>query len=68
MTDDEKTIKGMRDALNAIHDKALQLSLVEDLPSEVDEGLGLIVALARYQYDVRTSQEIADMNGAPAKA
>ena len=40
MTDEEKRIKGMEEALEIIHDKALQLSLIEDLPDEVDEGLG----------------------------
>lgn len=68
MTDDEKMIKGMRDALNVIHDKALQLSLVEDLPREVGEGLDLIASLARYQFDVRSVPEIAEMNKAQAKA
>ena len=64
MTDSEKELKGMRDALNAIHDKALQLSLIEDLQREVEEGLGLIVALARYQFDVRSAPEIAEMKEA----
>lgn len=67
MTDNEKEMKGMRDALNAIHDKALQLSFIEDLPRDVEEGLGLIVALARYQFDVRSAPEIAEMKEASSK-
>lgn len=57
MTDPEKEVKGMRDALNAIHDTALQLSLVENLPGRVGEGLDLIASLARHQHDLRTAEE-----------
>ena len=57
MNNEEKRIAGMEEALNIIHDKVLQLSLVEGLPPEIDEGLGLIIALARYQHDIRSIQE-----------
>ena len=48
--------EAMNKAFEAIHDKALEL-LQYDLPKEVDEGLQLIIALARYQHDVRTDEE-----------
>ena len=48
--------EAMNKAFEAIHDKALEL-LQYDLPKEVNDGLRLIVSLARYQHDVRTDEE-----------
>jgi hypothetical protein len=48
----------MQEAFNAIHDEALDiLKNFEDLPEGVTEGLNRIVALSRYQFDVRTVAE-----------
>jgi hypothetical protein len=48
--------KDMSQALDAIHDEAIKL-LQQDLPEEVREGLDLIVSIARYKHDIRSSQE-----------
>ncbi len=47
----------MKQALKAIYDEALKLMLRDDLPSEVQERLNLIISLARYEFDVRTEEE-----------
>ncbi len=47
----------MREALKAIYDEALKLMLRDDLPSEVQERLNLIISLARYEFDIRTEEE-----------
>lgn len=39
-------------AFDAIHDEAMKLLALE-LPSDVRTGIDRIVALARYQFDVR---------------
>ena len=64
MTDEEKHVANMEKALEIIHDKAAQLCLVDNLPPEVEEGLGLIIALARYQHDIRSIQEKEKMKEA----
>lgn len=48
--------EAMNQAFNAIHNKAAEL-LKYDSPKEVTEGLNVIIALARYQHDVRTYEE-----------
>lgn len=48
--------KQMSEALDAIHDETLKL-LQKDLPEEVEEGLDIIVSIARYKYDIRTNEE-----------
>ena len=50
----------MSKALDAIHDEALKLLQHEGLPDEVEEGLDLILSIARYKFDVRTDEEMAD--------
>jgi hypothetical protein len=49
----------MSEALDAIHDEAVKL-LQHEMPHEVNNGLHLIISLARYKSDVRTSQERAN--------
>jgi hypothetical protein len=48
--------KAMSEALDAIHDEATKL-LKHGLPQEVQRHLELIISLARYKHDVRSSQE-----------
>ena len=48
--------KAMSEALNAIHDEAIKL-LKQSRSKKVQEGLELIISLARYKNDVRTRQE-----------
>ncbi|MCU1267318.1 MAG: hypothetical protein JWM21_3636 [Acidobacteria bacterium] len=45
------------EAFDAIHDEALKLLQIEDLPHNAKEGLRRIVALARYQFDIRSERE-----------
>jgi hypothetical protein len=47
----------MSEALDAIHDEALQLLQRENLPADVAEGLQLIMSIARHKTDVRNEQE-----------
>jgi hypothetical protein len=49
----------MSEPLDAIHDEAVKL-LLHEMPHEVNRGLHLIISLARYKTDVRTSQERAN--------
>ncbi len=49
----------MSEALDAIHDEAVKL-LQHEMPHKVNNGLHLIISLARYKSDVRTSQERAN--------
>jgi hypothetical protein len=44
------------EAFDAIHDEAVK-PLGLDLPEDVEQGLQLIVSLARYRADVRTYEE-----------
>ena len=57
MTSESIDPEGMKQALKAIYDEALKLMLRDDLPSEVQERLNLIISLARYEFDVRTEEE-----------
>lgn len=52
---DEK--QSVREAFSAIHDEALKLLKIESLSDEVEQGLNLILALSRYQFDVRNAEE-----------
>jgi hypothetical protein len=45
------------EALDIIHDFALNLMLREDLAPEVEHDLELIHALARYKHDVLSNQD-----------
>jgi hypothetical protein len=45
------------EALDIIHDFALNLLQREDLPPEVERDLELIHALARHQYDILSTQD-----------
>jgi hypothetical protein len=47
-----------RDRQIAILDEALKLARRDDLGKEVEDGLNLIILLARHKYDVRTEKEI----------
>ncbi len=47
----------MSEALDAIHDQALELLRRDNLPPDVAEGLQLIMAIARHKSDVRNEQE-----------
>ena len=48
--------KAMSMALDRIHDEAVALLKFTDSP-EVSDGLGRIIALARYKYDVLPHEE-----------
>jgi len=52
MSEDAKS-----EAFSAIHDEAEKLLIRDDLPEEVEEGLERIMAIARYEGDVRTDAE-----------
>jgi hypothetical protein len=59
MSDHAASAESQRGALDAIHDEASRLLLL--LPSDAKElrdGLGLIISLARYKFDVRSEAEI----------
>jgi hypothetical protein len=45
------------EALSAIHDEAEKLLNRDDLPEEVEQGLERIIAIARYEHDVRSESE-----------
>ena len=47
----------MSQALDAIHDEALKLAMRDDLPDEVQDGLHLIISIARHKRDVRNMKE-----------
>jgi hypothetical protein len=49
--------EAMSEALSAIHDEAEKLLNRDDLPEEVEQGLDRIIAIARYEHDVRTESE-----------
>jgi two-component sensor histidine kinase len=46
----------MSKALDAIHEEAVKL-LEHEMPHEVNNGLHLIISLARYKSDVRAPQK-----------
>ncbi len=48
--------KAMSEALDAVHDEAMKL-LQHELPEEVRKRLDLIVSIARYKSDIRSSKE-----------
>ena len=47
------TEEAMSEALDAIYEEAERLSRL-DLPTDVSEGLALIMSIARYKHDVRS--------------
>ena len=47
----------MSEALDAIHDEALKLLQRDDLPHAIEEGLQLIMSIARHKFDVRNEKE-----------
>lgn len=47
----------MSQALDAIHDEALKLTMRDDLPDEVQDKLHLIISLSRHKHDVRNEKE-----------
>ena len=47
----------MSQALDAIHYEALKLTLHDDLPAEVQDGLDLIILISSHKWDVRTMRE-----------
>lgn len=52
------TEEAMSQAFDVIHDEAARLlELLPDGMNHLHEGLQLIVALARYRYDIRTVEE-----------
>lgn len=58
MTDaTDTTLEGKRDALDAIHDVALSIMNEPGTPRRVQDGISLIVSLARYQHDVRSTDD-----------
>ncbi len=61
MTEDQE-----KQAFDAIHDEAARLLNLEGEKKslEIDGGLQLIMALARYKHDVRSVQEIKKANAA----
>ncbi len=50
----------MSEALDAIHDEALKLARRDDLTEAVEDGLNLIILLARHKYDARIKKEKRD--------
>jgi hypothetical protein len=50
--------KNKTDALKAIRDVALKLQLIKSNSLEIDQGLDTIIALARYEFDLRDPKEI----------
>ena len=61
MTQDQE-----KQAFDAIHDEAARLLNLEGETKllEIDSGLQLIMALARYKHDVRSVQEFQKANAA----
>jgi hypothetical protein len=51
------TEEQMSEALDAILDEALKLARRDDLTEEVEDGLNLIILLARHKYNVRKEKE-----------
>ena len=47
----------MSAALDAVHEEALKLARRDDLPEGVQDGLNLIILLARHKADVRNQRE-----------
>ena len=47
----------MSQALDAIHYEVLKLAMRDDLPDEVQDGLHLIISIARHKRDVRNMKE-----------
>ena len=48
----------MSEALNAIHDEAVRLlNLLSMNQKDLEDGLQIIISLARYKHDVRTTSE-----------
>jgi hypothetical protein len=56
MTEEKYTEEQMDEALDAIHDTALELLEIEDV-KELHRGLEVIISLARYKFDVRNSAD-----------
>ncbi len=54
----------MSAALDAVREEALKLARRDDLPEGVQDGLNLIILLARHKADVRTRREREAAEGA----
>jgi hypothetical protein len=53
---DNMSEEAMSKALDAIYEEAIKL-LQPNLPEEVREGLDLIISIARYKFDNRSSHD-----------
>ena len=56
MSEEQTTEEQMDEALDAIHDTALELLLKDDV-DELHRGLEIISSLARYKFDVRNTAD-----------
>ena len=54
----------MSAALDAVREEALKLARRDDLPEAVQDGLNLIILLARHKADVRNQREKEAAGGA----
>ena len=54
----------MSEAPDAVRDEALKLARRDDLPEGVQDGLNLIILLARHKADVRNQREKEAAEGA----
>ena len=54
----------MSAALDAVREEALKLARRDDLPEGVQDGLNLIILLARHKADVRSRREKQAADGA----
>lgn len=54
----------MSEALDAVHEEALKLARLDNLPEQVQDGLNLIILLSRHKADVRSQSEKEAADGA----
>jgi hypothetical protein len=54
----------MSAALDAVREEALKLARRDDLPEGVQDGLNLIISLARHKSDIRSQRERQAAEGA----
>ena len=45
------TEDAMSKALDAIHDEAIRLLAMKNIPNEIRDGLNRIISIARYKFD-----------------
>ena len=57
----------MCDALDAVHEEALELARLDDPPEEVQDGLNLIIQLSRHKSDIRRRRESQAAEGASGR-